>query len=62
MCAEQQVKGTMRQYCFDAKPFNLTACCITKCDAKCYGYALKMAGHEQQCTTMYELSDVILSI
>ena len=40
-----RIKGEM--YCFDAKPFNLTACFIMKCDTKCYDYALKMAGHEQ---------------
>ena len=29
----------MHWYCFDAKPFNLKACFITKCDAKFYDYA-----------------------
>ena len=50
-----QVKGAVRWYCIDAKPFNLTACFITKCDMNCYDYTLKMAGHGQQCTIMYEL-------
>ena len=29
------LKGAVRWYCFDAKPFNLTSCFITKCDVKC---------------------------
>ena len=28
----------VRQYCFDVKPFNLTACFITKCDANDYAH------------------------
>ena len=40
-------KGAVRWYCFDAKPFNLTACFITKREVKFYDYTLKMAGHEQ---------------
>ena len=49
------IKGTVSQYCYDAKSFNLTVCFITKCDTICYGYVLKMADHGQQCTTMYEI-------
>ena len=49
------VKGAVHHYCFDVKPFNLSACFIMKCDMKCYDYILKMVGHEQQCTRMYEL-------
>ena len=26
------IKGVVRQYCYDVRPFNLTACFITKCD------------------------------
>ena len=32
------IEGVVRWYCYDAKPFNLTACFITKCDPKCYNY------------------------
>ena len=32
-----------------------TACFITKSDAKCYAYALKITGHGQQYIIMYEL-------
>ena len=32
------LKGAVCQYCFDAKPFNLTACFITKCDTEFYDY------------------------
>ena len=45
----------MRRYYFDTKPFILTACFIMKCDVICYDYMLKMVGHGQQCTVMYEL-------
>ena len=34
----------MRWYCFDAKPFNLKACFITKCDTKFYDYAHRNGG------------------
>ena len=37
-------KWAVHWYCFDAKPFCLTACFITKRDTKCYDYALKMVG------------------
>ena len=32
------------------KPFNLTACFITKCDTIVMITCIKMAGHGQQCT------------
>ena len=48
------IKGVVCWYCSDEKPFNITACFIIKSDTKYYDYALKMAGHEQQCT-MYHL-------
>ena len=50
-----EVKGAVSWYCSDVKPFILTTCSIMKCDTKCYEYDLKMAGHGQQCTIMYEL-------
>ena len=39
---------------YSEKPFNLTACYIKKCNTIWYDYALKMAGHGQQCTIMYK--------
>ena len=40
------LKGAVSWYCFDVKPFNLTACFIMKYDAKYYDYTcIKMAGH-----------------
>ena len=48
-------KGAVHWYYFDVKPFNLAACFITKCDAKCYDTCIKMAGQGQQCTIKYEL-------
>ena len=32
------VKGVVHWYCFE-KPFNLTACFVTRCDAECCDYA-----------------------
>ena len=49
-----KIKGAVCQYYFDVKPFNLTACFIMKCDTKCYDMHIKMEGHGQQCTIMYE--------
>ena len=37
--AHSTFKGAVCWYCFDEKPFNLTACFIIKCDTKCYDYA-----------------------
>ena len=37
-------KGAVRWYCFGVKPFNLTTCFITKCDANCYDYAHQNGG------------------
>ena len=48
-------KGAVHWHCFDVKPFNLSACFITKCDVKRYDTYIKMADHGQQCTIMYEL-------
>ena len=33
------LKGAVRQYYYDVKPSNLTACFIMKHDMKCYDYA-----------------------
>ena len=49
------IKGVVCQYCYDVKPFSLTACFITKCDTSFMIIRSKMAGHEQQCTIIYEL-------
>ena len=48
-------KGVVCWHCCDVKPFNLTACFITKCDMSVMITRIKMVGHEQQCTIMYEL-------
>ena len=37
-------KGAVRWCCFGVKPFNLAACFIMKCDAKCYDYAHQNGG------------------
>ena len=49
------IKGAVRQYCFDVKPFSLLACFITKCDTKCYDTYIKMPDRGLQCTIMYKL-------
>ena len=36
--------GVVHQYYFDVKPFNLTVCFITKCDAECYEYVHQNGG------------------
>ena len=38
------LKGAVRQYCFDVKPFNLAACFITKYDAICCDYKYQNGG------------------
>ena len=49
------IKGVVCRYCYDVKPFNLTACFIMKCDTSVIITRSKMEGHEQQCTIMYKL-------
>ena len=49
------IKGVDCRYCYDVKPFNLTAYFITKCDTSVMTMCIKMAGHGQQSTIMYEL-------
>ena len=63
------IKGVVHQYCYDGKPFNLTACFIMKCDVKCYDYAHQNGGpwavmynNLQQCTGCTSFSDVSLGI
>ena len=38
------IKGVVCRYCFDAKPSNLTAYFIMKCDAICYYYMHQNGG------------------
>ena len=49
------VKGLVCWYWYDVKPFNLTACVITKCDVNVVIMRIKMAGHGKQYTIMYKL-------
>ena len=40
------------------KPFILLTCFITECDEKYYDMHIKMANYGQQCTIIYEFSDI----
>ena len=50
-----RVKDVVYQYCYDVKSFSLTACFIKKCDTSVMTARIKIVGHRQQCTIMYEL-------
>ena len=51
------LKGAVYQFCFDVKPFNLTACLIMKINVtqNVKIKHIKMAGHGNQCMIMYDL-------